>query len=92
MIYVLASYEVEDFDRWKERFDADPFEREKTAIGHQLLRSTEDPNVVFVRVEFDSVIAAMAFRDRLRDAAPPGARMAPAVVELSDSQVYDQSG
>jgi hypothetical protein len=66
MAYMLAHFEVDDYDTWKrERFDADPAGRAETAKGYQLFRGVEDPTKVFVGVEFASVEDATAFRERL---------------------------
>ena len=56
---------LDDFDDFKSRFDADPVGRKQAAKGHLMLRSVDDPNEVFTRVEFDSLEEAKAFRDRL---------------------------
>ena len=56
---------VDDFDDFKSLFDSDPVGRKQAAKGHLMLRSLDNPNEVFTRVEFDSVEDAQAFRDRL---------------------------
>jgi len=56
---------TDDFDTFKSSFDADPVGRRQTAKGHVMLRSVDNPNEVFTRVEFESVEDAKAFRDRL---------------------------
>ena len=56
---------LDDFDDFKSRFDADPVGRKQAAKGHLMLRSVDNPNEVFTRVEFDSLEEAQAFRDRL---------------------------
>ena len=68
VFFVLVTLEVDDFERFKQGFDRDEFGRSRIAKGHEVLRSVEQPNMVFVRTTFDSVIDANAFRDRLRDA------------------------
>ena len=52
---------LDDFDDFKSRFDADPVGRKQAAKGHLMLRSVDDPNEVFTRVEFDSLEEAKAF-------------------------------
>jgi hypothetical protein len=82
---------VDDFDAFKSLFDSDPVGRKQVAKGHLMLRSVDDPNVVFTRVEFDSVEDAKAFRDRL---VASGALdqttvlTAPTVVELVENVTY----
>jgi hypothetical protein len=66
MALMLAHFDVGDFDSWKrELFDADPAGRREVAKGHVLTRSLDNPNEVFVRVEFESEEDAKAFRERL---------------------------
>ena len=66
MAFLLAHFEIDDYDAWKrERFDADPAGRRESAKGHQIFRGVDDPNKVFVGVEFDSAEEAASFRDRL---------------------------
>ena len=62
---ITARVRVEDFDSWKAMFDQDmPRAREK-ALGWTLYRGTEDPNEVFIRVDFASVADATTARDRV---------------------------
>ena len=46
---------VDDFDEFKSLFDSDPVGRKQAAKGHLMLRSLDNPNEVFTRVEFDSL-------------------------------------
>ena len=62
---ITARLRVHDFDAWKAMFDEDaPRAREK-ALGWTLYRGTEDPNEVFIRVDFASVDEAKAARDKV---------------------------
>jgi hypothetical protein len=65
MAFMVHHLKVDDFDTWKQFFDEDPVGRKQAAKGHSMLRSVDDPNEVFTRVEFDSVEDAKSFRDRL---------------------------
>ena len=65
MAFMVHHLKLDDFDDFKSRFDADPVGRKQAAKGHLMLRSVDDPNEVFTRVEFDSLDEAKAFRDRL---------------------------
>ena len=65
MAFMVHHLKVEDFDTWKGFFDEDPVGRKQAAKGHSMLRSVDNPDEVFTRVEFDSVEEAKAFRDRL---------------------------
>jgi hypothetical protein len=80
-----------DFDTWKGFFDQDPVGRRETAKGHVMLRGVDSPGEVFVRVEFDSVADAQAFRDKL---VASGAleratvKTPPTVVDLVENVTY----
>jgi hypothetical protein len=88
---MVHQLKVEDFDEFKSVFDSDPVGRKEAAKGHVMSRSVDDPNVVFTRVEFDSLEDAKAFRNRL---VASGALdqvtvlTAPTVVELVENVTY----
>ena len=92
MAFMVHHIKVEDFDTWKQLFDSDPVGRKQSAKGHVMLRSVDDPNEAFTRVEFASVEDAKAFRDRLvasgalSDAAT--VLTPPTVVELVENISY----
>jgi hypothetical protein len=65
MAFMVHHLKVDDFDTWKQFFDEDPVGRKQAAKGHSMLRSVDNPDEVFTRVEFDSVEDAKSFRDRL---------------------------
>src|SRR5947209_8330027 len=65
MAAIVGVFQTGDYDAWKQMFDSDPAGRQQAAKGHRVMRSVEDPNEVFVRVDFDSVEDAKAFRERL---------------------------
>jgi hypothetical protein len=92
MAFVLAHFQLDDYDTWKrERFDADPAGRTEAAKGHQIFRAVDDPNKVFIGVEFDSVEDAASFRDRLLASGALDAINVvtpPTVVEVADRAEY----
>ena len=65
MAFMLARFEVGDYDAWKQMFDSDPAGRKQAATGHRLYRSVSTPSEVFVAVEFASQDEAASFRERL---------------------------
>jgi hypothetical protein len=65
MAFMLTRIQVDNYDTWKPIFDSDPPGARKAAKGHRLLRSLEQPNDVFVQVEFDSPEDAKAAREQL---------------------------
>jgi hypothetical protein len=66
MALLLTRIQVEDYEVWKPMFDSDPVGARKAAKGHRILRSLEEPNEVFVQVEFGSAGDAEAAREQLR--------------------------
>jgi hypothetical protein len=91
---MVMQFEVDDYDAWKPRFDEDPVgRREGGATSHIVSRAVENPNQVFVRVEFPSVEQAQAFRQKLLDSGVierSGMRMkmGPTVAEIADATTY----
>lgn len=63
--FIITRLQVEDYDTWRSMFDQDrPRAREK-ATTQRVLRSVDDPNKVFVFLEFESVEDANEGRRRL---------------------------
>ena len=91
MASMIGVFQTGDYDAWKHMFDSDPAGRRQAAQGHRVLRSVDDPNEVFVRVDFDSVEAAQAFREQLMGSgALDNVTMVkePTVVETADEATY----
>ena len=91
MTYMLTRIDVEDFDAWKSTFDSDPFGARKEAKGHRILRGVEDPNEVFIQVEFDSPDDARAARQRLLDGGMldrVAVKNGPTIAEPADAVTY----
>ena len=65
MAFILTRIDVGDYDAWKPLFDKDTPGTRRYAVGHRLFRNSENPNEVFIQVEFDSAEEATAARDRL---------------------------
>jgi hypothetical protein len=63
--HMLAIFEIEDYDTWKQRFDSDPVGRKETAKKLRLFRAAENPNRVYISLEFASLDEAKAFREKL---------------------------
>lgn len=68
MALMLTRVKVANFDEWKAMFDSDPVNAREHATGHRILRGVEDPNEVYVQVEFPSEDDALEARRRLVDA------------------------
>ena len=67
MALMLTRVKVANFDEWKSTFDSDPVQARERATGYRILRGVEDPNEVFVQVEFPSDDDALEARRRLVD-------------------------
>jgi hypothetical protein len=65
MAFIMTRIEVGDYEAWKPMFDQDSPGTRRAAIGHRLFRSVDNPNEVFIQVEFDSTEEARAARERL---------------------------
>jgi hypothetical protein len=63
--FVITRIQTGNYDAWRPMFDQDrPRAREK-ATARRVLRSVDDPNHVFIFLEFDSVDDANEARRRL---------------------------
>lgn len=91
MAFMMTRAQVGDYDAWKPMFDQDPPGARKEAKGYRIFRSVEDPNEVFVQVEFASSedaktgrekLLASGVLDRFRD------HTAPTVVEEAEAVGY----
>jgi hypothetical protein len=90
MAFLVGVFEG-DFDAWKEQFDSDPLGRKQVAKGHTMMRGVENPNQIFVRIEFDSADDARAFQDKVRNSEVlqnVTVKVPPTVVELAGQATY----
>jgi hypothetical protein len=63
--FIITRIQTGDYERWRPMFDQDrPRAREK-ATAQRVLRSVEDPNHVFIFLEYDSVKDAQEAGRRL---------------------------
>jgi hypothetical protein len=63
--FIITRIQVGDYDTWRPMFDQDrPRAREKASV-QRVFRGVEDPDHVFVVLEFESVEDAQQARDRL---------------------------
>jgi hypothetical protein len=80
-----------DFDAFKRQFDEDPLGRKQTAKGHTLLRGVDNPNEVFVRIEFANAEEAKSFAEKVRNSTVlqnMTVKVPPTAVELADQATY----
>ena len=88
--FMLINFDA-PYDEWKPIFDSDPAGRAQVAKGYTVSRGVDDPNDIFVRVEFASVEEAKTFRDKLIGTGVLGrfpVKMGPTVVEIADQHTY----
>jgi hypothetical protein len=91
---MVMNFEVDDYATWRAMFDEDPVGRSAGgATGHVVSRAVDNPNEVFVRVEFPTVEQAKAFRERLLASGAierGGMRMkaGPTVADVDDATTY----
>ena len=91
MAFMLAVFDTGDYEAWKPRFDSDPVGRRESATRHRVFRSVDNPNEVFVGLEFASVEDAKAFRERLLASGALDdmtVQKEPTVAELVDETTY----
>ena len=63
--FIITRIQVGDYDTWRPMFDQDgPRAREKASVL-RVFRGVDDPDHVFVVLEFESVEDAQEARDRL---------------------------
>ena len=65
MAFILTRINVGDYDAWKPMFDADIPGTRRLAAGYRLMRNVDNPNEVFIQIEFASLEDALAARERL---------------------------
>ena len=90
MAFLVGVFEG-DFDAFKQQFDSDPLGRKQAAKGHTMLRGVDNPNEIFLRVEFGSAEQAKAFRDKVRGSdvlQNVTVKVAPTVTEIADQATY----
>jgi hypothetical protein len=91
MAIIMTRLQVVDFDAFKPMFDKDSPGVRQAASGYRLYRSVEDPNEVYIQVEFDSADDANAGRDKLLASGVLehwADRTGPTVVEVEETVVY----
>ena len=91
MAFILGIFDTKDYETWKQLFDSDPAGRKEAATRHRVVRGVDNPNEVFVSVEFPSVEAAETFRERLLASgalANVTVEKEPTLAELVDETSY----
>jgi hypothetical protein len=63
--FIITRIQTGDYDTWRSMFDQDRPRAREHAKVQRVLRSVDDPNEVFVYLEFDSLDDAHEARRRL---------------------------
>ena len=90
MAFLIGVFEG-DFDAFKQQFDSDVLGRKQAAKGHTMLRGVDNPNEIFLRVEFGSAEEAKSFRDKVRGSdvlQNVAVKVPPTVTEIADQATY----
>jgi hypothetical protein len=80
-----------DFDTFKRQFDEDPLGRRQVAKGHTLMRGVDNPDEVFVRIEFATAEEARSFAEKVRNSTVlenMTVKVPPTTTELIDQVTY----
>jgi len=91
MSFMLTRIHVQDYEAWKSRFDTDPPGARSRAKAHRILRSADDPNDVYIQVEFATPEDAVAARERLLASGVldrVDVQAGPAVAEEAETVAY----
>jgi len=91
MAYILGIFDTGNYDAWKQMFDTDPAGRAQSGTGHRVFRGVDNPNQVFVGVEFPSVEDAKSFQERLIASGAMDnvtVEAQPTIAELVDETTY----
>jgi hypothetical protein len=63
--FIITRIQTRDYDRWRPMYDQDrPRAREKATL-ERVLRSPDDPDEVFIYLEFENLADANEARERL---------------------------
>jgi hypothetical protein len=65
--FIITRIQTGDYDGWRPMFDQDRPQAREKATSERVFRSVDDPNQVFVFLEFDSVDDANEARRRVVD-------------------------
>ena len=63
--FIITRIQVGDYDTWRQMFDQDRPQAREKATEKRVFRSVDDPNQVFIFLEFDSLDDANESQRRL---------------------------
>ena len=91
MPFMVTKIHVDDYDAWKPDFDEGRSGPRRAARGHRILRNVDDPNELFIQVEFESVEEARAAREQLLSSGALDrveVRSQPAIADPAEAVTY----
>jgi hypothetical protein len=65
MAHIVTRIQVGEYETWKPMFDLDGPGTRQEATGHRVLRNVDDPNEVYIFIDFATREQAEAARERL---------------------------
>ena len=65
--FIITRIQVGNYDTWRPMFDQDRPRARETAKSQRVFRGLDDPNMVFIHLEFDSTEDALEARRRLSE-------------------------
>ncbi len=65
--FIITRIQTRDYDAWRPMFDQDRPQAREKAKRQRVFRGVEDPNHVFIVLDFESVEDAQESRQRLLD-------------------------
>ena len=63
--FIITRIQTGDYDKWRPMFDQDKPRARENAVLQRVLRSVDDPNEVFIYLEFQTLEDANETRSRL---------------------------
>jgi len=63
--FIITRIQTGDYDRWRPMFDQDKPRAREDSVVQRVLRSVDDPNEVFIYLEFETLESANEARTRL---------------------------
>jgi hypothetical protein len=65
--FIITRIQTGDYDTWRPMFDQDRPQAREKAKSQRVFRSTDDPNMVFIQLEFESSGDAQEAQRRLSE-------------------------
>ncbi len=65
--FIITRIQVGDYETWRPMFDQDLPRARETATSQRVFRSLDDPNLVFIQLEFASADDAQEAQRRLSE-------------------------